>query len=231
MSQTASRSRFEKARKAIIVSVLTMPGRPAISAGHEVAELVVLAYPDDRDQVEGAGDAVDLGHALDGEQFLGQRFDPARFDREHDEGGNHALGYPAAAQRPFRPSRFSRSARICAIRLEGRRGARAIRADAVGRSRITNSTSTIPIAPSAQTSRNPHGAARRPQKTRPRSRVRSASGASAGPSCRTGSPAGVRHTLLAALGPPGKTAYTLLTASSRRAFFVAAGQGERGMGV
>ena len=65
--------------------------------GTDLPGLTVDGIAAEEDEIEGAGDAVDLGHSLDREELLRKRFDAARLDAEHDEGSNHLANLPFKA--------------------------------------------------------------------------------------------------------------------------------------
>ncbi|MDQ1416303.1 MAG: hypothetical protein QOF81_1916 [Acidimicrobiaceae bacterium] len=79
------------------------PRKRGDAAGDHIGQLVLLADPDDRNQVGFAGDRVDLGDAFDIGEFAGQISDAARFRVDQDEGVNHGLHdrpHPAQATAP-----------------------------------------------------------------------------------------------------------------------------------
>src|SRR3954454_9368372 len=57
--------------------------------GHHVRDVVVVAHPDQRDQVDLAGDGVDLADALEVGDRLGDLGDPGDVGLHKDDGGDH----------------------------------------------------------------------------------------------------------------------------------------------
>src|SRR3712207_4557430 len=60
-------------------------------AGHDVGDLLELAYPHDRDEVDVAGGGVDLADALEVRDRLGHLRDRIGGRVDHNDGGDHDL--------------------------------------------------------------------------------------------------------------------------------------------
>ncbi len=84
-----SRSWREYARKAMWVSVCSTPGHLRQPARDRVGDVVELLDADDRDQVDVAGDGVDLADAVDVGDLLRHLGDLVGLDGDHDDRGNH----------------------------------------------------------------------------------------------------------------------------------------------
>ena len=71
------------------VSVEVTPGDLVEPVGHHGRDVVVVAHPDQRDQVDLAGDGVDLAHAVEGGDRLGDLGDAGDVGLDEDDGGDH----------------------------------------------------------------------------------------------------------------------------------------------
>ena len=78
-----------------------------------IPHVVVLPYPDQRDQVDLAGDRVDLAHTLERCDLLRDLRDPGHIGLDEHDGGDHGVTLPPAAPLAGRQADRPESLVIC----------------------------------------------------------------------------------------------------------------------